>query len=126
METSFTPWASLGGGVLIGVAAVLLMALHGRVLGATGILSGLLRFDDREGWAVRAALLLGMLAGPALHLTLTGGWPEIEVPVSGAMLVGGGFLVGVGAGSRGSRRAPSPRRSRSWPRPSRPCSRSDT
>ncbi|TMV80425.1 YeeE/YedE family protein, partial [Thioclava sp. BHET1] len=40
--TAFTPWAALCGGALIGLAAVLLMALHGRILGATGILSGLL------------------------------------------------------------------------------------
>ncbi len=62
METTFTPWTSLGGGALIGLAAVLLMALHGRILGATGILSGLLRFDDPEDWRLRAALVVGMAA----------------------------------------------------------------
>jgi uncharacterized membrane protein YedE/YeeE len=39
-ETAFTPWASLGGGVLIGLSAVLLMLVLGRVMGATGILAG--------------------------------------------------------------------------------------
>ena len=38
--TEFTPWASLAGGALIGLAAVALMALNGRIMGATGILAG--------------------------------------------------------------------------------------
>ena len=41
-ETVFTPWHSLGGGVLIGLAAVLMMLALGRIMGATGILSGVL------------------------------------------------------------------------------------
>ena len=40
IETVFTPWASLAGGVLIGLAATLLMLTLGRVMGATGVLSG--------------------------------------------------------------------------------------
>ena len=59
MVTEFTPWQSLGGGVLIGLSAVLLMALHGRIMGATGILGGLLRFNDMADFRLKAALLLG-------------------------------------------------------------------
>ena len=40
--TDFTPWQSLLGGALIGLSAVLLMALHGRIAGISGILSGLI------------------------------------------------------------------------------------
>ncbi len=47
METSFTPVASLSGGVLIGLAAVALMALHGRIMGATGILAGVYSQTNR-------------------------------------------------------------------------------
>ena len=45
--TEFTPLAGLLGGVLIGLSAVLLMAAHGRILGASGIFAGLLtsKFD---------------------------------------------------------------------------------
>jgi hypothetical protein len=68
METAFTPWASLGGGALIGLAAVLLMALHGRILGATGILGGLLRFNDPADWSLRAAIVAGMATGPLAWL----------------------------------------------------------
>ncbi len=96
METEFTPWASLGGGALIGLAAVLLMALHGRIFGATGILSGLLRFDDSSDWTLRAALVAGMAAGPLAYLLMTGAMPVIDLPVSMAEVIVGGVVVGVG------------------------------
>lgn len=96
MQTDFTPWASLGGGVLIGLAAVALMALHGRILGATGILAGLLDRADAAAWRLRAALVLGMFAGPWIFAALTGALPQVEVPVSRLALVAGGLLVGIG------------------------------
>jgi uncharacterized protein len=96
METAFTPWASLGGGALIGLAAVLLMALHGRILGATGILGGLLRFNDLPDWSLRAALVVGMAAGPLVVLLLTGQMPAIDLPISNLAVVVGGLIVGIG------------------------------
>jgi uncharacterized membrane protein YedE/YeeE len=96
METDFTPWASLGGGALIGLAAVLLMGLHGRILGATGILNGLLRLDDLSDWTLRAALVVGMATGPLLYLLLTGALPAIDLPVSLAEVILGGVIVGIG------------------------------
>jgi len=95
--TSFTPLTSFAGGMLIGLAAVLLMAFHGRILGATGILSGLMRGGDVRDWSLRAALLLGMVLAPGLVLLTTGNWPALEVPVPMAALIGGGLLVGIGA-----------------------------
>lgn len=95
-ETAFTPYASLAGGAMIGLAAVLLMLLLGRVLGATGILAGVFGFGDRAGWPVRVAILAGMVLGPAIYLAATGAWPTVTVPVERAMLIAGGLLVGVG------------------------------
>jgi uncharacterized membrane protein YedE/YeeE len=40
---AFTPWRSLAGGVLIGVAAALFVLLNGRIAGISGVLGGLLR-----------------------------------------------------------------------------------
>ncbi len=91
---NFTPLASLFGGVLIGLAAVLLMASIGRIMGATGILSAAVFAEDDRAW--RWALLAGMVSGPAFYLTVTGNWPEITVPVSALSLIVGGFLVGIG------------------------------
>lgn len=96
METAFTPWASLGGGALIGLAAVLLMALHGRILGATGILGGLLRFDDPSDRSLRAAIVAGMAAGPLAWLLVAGGLPVIDLPVPNWAVVLGGLIVGLG------------------------------
>ncbi len=94
--TEFTPWASLIGGMLIGFASVLLMAFQGRIFGATGILAGFISPSSSSDWAWRAALLAGMVSGPAVYLAATGGWPEIVVPVSTAMLIVGGVIVGIG------------------------------
>jgi uncharacterized protein len=96
MVTDFTPWASLGGGALIGLAAVLLMAFHGRILGATGILGGLLRFNDPGDWALRAAILAGMAAGPLVYLLVWGTMPALDLPISNAAVILGGLIVGVG------------------------------
>lgn len=96
MATEFTPLASLLGGLLIGIAAVLLMALKGRVLGATGILSGAIldRARGNTGW--RVTLLAGMVSGPLAVRLLTGELPEISLPVSLWALIVGGLIVGVG------------------------------
>lgn len=94
--TAFTPYASLGGGVLIGVASVLLMLTLGRIMGATGILAGLFTFSSKNDFGWRAALLAGMVTAPVLMLLITGTMPPVEVPVSTLMMVLGGLIVGVG------------------------------
>jgi uncharacterized membrane protein YedE/YeeE len=96
IETSFTPLASLAGGVLIGLAATLLMLFLGRIMGATGVLAGLVHPASGEDFAWRAALLAGMVSGPVAVLAVTGQMPAVEVPVSLPMLVLGGFIVGLG------------------------------
>ena len=96
METAFTPLQSLFGGALIGLAAVMLMGLHGRIFGATGILTGIVAPQGRSDFAWRVVLLAGMVCGPLLVLALTGRLPAVEVPVSTVALLVGGLLVGVG------------------------------
>lgn len=96
IETSFTPLASLAGGVLIGVAATMLMLFLGRVMGATGVLAGLIQPVSGQDFAWRAALLAGMISGPLVVFGLTGQMPAVEVPVSLPMLVLGGLIVGIG------------------------------
>ena len=96
IETAFTPWASLGGGVLIGVAATLLMLMLGRVMGATGVLAGLLQPASGEEFAWRATLLAGMITGPAVVWLASGNMPAVQVPVSTTALLIGGVIVGVG------------------------------
>lgn len=96
IETVFTPYQSLAGGALIGLGAVMLMATMGRVMGATGILAGVIQPTNLHDWAWRAAVLAGMISGPVAVLLITGQMPVVQVPVSTTMLVVGGVIVGVG------------------------------
>ncbi|CUH60053.1 YeeE/YedE thiosulfate transporter family protein [Thalassobacter stenotrophicus] len=95
-ETEFTPWMSLGGGILIGLAATLLMLVQGRIFGATGVLAGLVQPTSRSDFTWRAVLLAGMVSGPLVILALTGAMPTVTVPVSNTMLIVGGLIVGIG------------------------------
>ena len=97
METSFTPLSSLAGGLLIGVAATMLMMGLGRIMGATGIISGLLFSENKAEAAWRAALIAGMIAAPGLIYTVTGTMPPLDIPVSPTMVAIGGVIVGLGA-----------------------------
>jgi uncharacterized membrane protein YedE/YeeE len=99
--TAFTPWASLFGGVLIGAAAVMVMALLGRIAGIAGITQGLVATvvpgaggpADR-GW--RIAFLGGLLAAPVLWLLATGAAPDQTVPDRLGAMALAGLLVGIG------------------------------
>jgi len=96
METAFTPMVSLAGGILIGMAAIGLMLMHGRIAGATGILAGALLPSGWADWSWRAAMIAGMVTAPTLTFLATGAMPTLEVPVSTFSLVIGGLIVGVG------------------------------
>lgn len=90
----FTPWASLAGGLLLGLASALFVLLNGRVLGISGILGGLVRPRAGDtGW--RLAFVAGLLVAPTLwHLFAQPAVPRIEA--SAAVLVIAGLLVGWG------------------------------
>ncbi|MCB1421706.1 MAG: YeeE/YedE family protein [Nitratireductor sp.] len=92
--TEFTPYYSLLGGVLIGLAATLLMAFHGRIAGMTGILQGVLPPLSAD-WQWRAAFLAGAIAAPFVFTNL-GGTIEFAVPVATLPMIIGGFIVGAG------------------------------
>ena len=92
--TSFTPWASLAGGLLVGLAAALLILFNGRIAGISGIVGGLLMPRRGDiGW--RAAFVLGLLAAPAAWLAFAAA-PQPHVAAATPMLVAAGLLVGVG------------------------------
>lgn len=96
METTFTPIQSLIGGLMIGGSAVLLMMTLGRIMGATGILAGILFPASRGDLLWRVALVLGMMTGPLAMAALTGAMPEVAATASPGLLILGGLLVGVG------------------------------
>jgi uncharacterized membrane protein YedE/YeeE len=90
--THFTPWASLAGGVLIGVAAAMLVLLNGRIAGISSIVGGLLA-PRRGDVAWRVAFVAGLLAAP-LAMALYAQTPRIDAGVG--TLVAAGLLVGLG------------------------------
>jgi uncharacterized membrane protein YedE/YeeE len=91
---SFTPWASLAGGALIGLAAALFMLFNGRIAGISGIVGGLLQWRKGD-LAWRGAFLLGLIGAPVVY-GLFAPLPAVQVDAGTATLVGAGLLVGLG------------------------------
>ena len=90
----FTPWSSLAGGLLIGVATAMFLLLNGRIAGISGILGGLLRPTAGDiGW--RMAFVLGLLGAPLVY-GLAAPLPSVHIDADMTMLVVAGLLVGVG------------------------------
>jgi uncharacterized protein len=93
--THFTPWASLAGGLLIGLAAAAFAAFNGRVAGVSGIVGGLLR-GARQDRPWRIAFIGGLVAAPvpyALFATM----PQPVIDADYATIVAAGLLVGLGS-----------------------------
>ena len=82
---SFTPTASLGGGLMIGLAAALLILFNGRIAGISGILGGLLRPATGDVWW-RVAFLSGLLISP-LAYSLFAPLPAVIIEVDTGLLV---------------------------------------
>lgn len=94
---NLTPLSGLLGGALIGLAAVMLMLLTGRIAGISGIFGGLLvpGAGDR-GW--RIAFIAGLIAAPLLASFVTGAaLPSPAMPASLIVIVVAGLLVGFGS-----------------------------
>ena len=83
------------GGILIGLAAVFLLAVTGRIAGVSGILGGLLisRGGAERSW--RLLFLLGLTAGAALYRLFYGALP-IQIQSNVPVLLAAGVLVGLG------------------------------
>ena len=93
---NFTPVSAAIGGALIGLSAVLLMLLLGRIAGISGILGGCLAADRSDlGW--RLAFIGGLVLAP-LAFGLAGfALPVPDLPTSWLLLIASGLLVGFGA-----------------------------
>jgi uncharacterized membrane protein YedE/YeeE len=93
----FTPWTSLAGGVLLGIASAMFVLLNGRILGISGILGGLLapRMGDIT-W--RVSFLMGMGAAPLVFAALMPPefMPVVRIDASEPVIALAGALVGVG------------------------------
>lgn len=91
---AFTPWRSLAGGLLIGLAAAMFVLLNGRIAGISGVLGGLLVPAKGDvGW--RVAFLAGLLLAPLAWL-LVAAVPQPRIDAGDGALVLAGLLVGIG------------------------------
>ncbi len=89
----FTPWASLAGGLAIGLAAAMFVLFNGRVAGISGIVAGLLRPRSGDtGW--RVAFIAGVVVAP-LAWQLFAALPSLRVEASDPVLALAGFVVGL-------------------------------
>ena len=95
---AFTPWSSLAGGVLIGLAAALMVVLLGRIAGISGILGGLLKgatWRSASQWGWRVAFVVGMLGAPLLW-QIFAPLPAMQMPSNPVVIIVAGLLVGFG------------------------------
>ena len=88
-----TPLSGLVGGMMIGVAATLMLWLNGRICGISDITGGLLERRPGIGW--RLAFVVGLVAGPAVYAYLSGPI-GLTLQASLPVLVVAGLLVGFG------------------------------
>lgn len=97
------PWASLFGGMLLGLSAVLLMLFSGKIAGISGAIAGLLNPARHESsW--RAAFLTGMTLAFLLVAPLGYTIPDVSdknilVVALAGLLVGFGTRLGNGCTS---------------------------
>lgn len=81
--------------MLIGVAAVLLLALNGRIAGISGILSGAITTRDRFERSWRLLFLLGLITAPAFYRLFVGPL-TVQIQAGLPILMAAGLLVGFG------------------------------
>ena len=93
----FTPWASLSGGIILGIASAIFILVNGRILGISGILGGLLppKVGDTS-W--RIAFLLGFAAAPTVFHALVPAQYIVapRIDATDLTVIAAGLLVGIG------------------------------
>lgn len=83
------------GGLLIGLAGAVFLLMNGRILGASGIIGGLIDRSGWSNWAERLVFLFGLIAVPPLVVPLYR-VVDTHITSNGAVIVIGGLLVGLG------------------------------
>jgi len=92
---NFTPLSAAIGGALIGLSAVLLMLLAGRIAGISGIFGGLLNpATDDKGW--RIAFIAGLILTPLIAGLIGHAMPAPQLPANWTVIIAAGLLVGFG------------------------------
>ncbi len=89
--TTYLP--SLFGGMLLGISAILLLLVNGRIAGISGIVGRLL--GGHQFWT-NATFVIGLLAGPLLYGAAYGHFPTVTIMSPWPLVLVSGLLVGIG------------------------------
>ena len=92
----YTSWSyGLLGGLMIGTAATIFLLVNGRIMGASGIVGGLVDGSGRRTWVERVLFVIGLVGAPAL-LGLVYKLPATNATGNIGLLAVAGLLVGIG------------------------------
>jgi len=91
---NFTPWSSLVGGLLIGLATAIFLLFSGRIAGISGVVGGLLR-PTYGDIAWRIAFIAGIVLAP-FAFRLAAPLPTVQIDADTVTLITAGLLVGLG------------------------------
>lgn len=92
-----TDWIwGLVGGLMIGTAAAIFLLGNGRIMGASGMIGGLVDRSGLGNWAERVAFLGAVMVVPALMLPLYNVEVSTNITSNLGIIIAGGLLVGIG------------------------------
>lgn len=95
---NFTPWASLIGGVIIGLASALYLLAAGRIAGISGFLESIVRPQSRKSLTLAVFFIVGLPIGAVLTaLVMPAAVPAIALGGPLPLLLAAGFIAGFGA-----------------------------
>lgn len=87
----------LVGGLIIGLSGAIYLLGNGRIMGASGVIGGLVDGSGRSEWRDRALFIAGLIAAPWLALSILGAEAETNITSNPTVLIAAGILVGFGA-----------------------------
>lgn len=86
----------LVGGLLIGCGGAVYLLGNGRIMGASGIIGGLVDGSGRAAWAERLSFLFALVVTPAIVIYFSGREAETYLTGNIVLVVLAGLLVGLG------------------------------
>ena len=85
------------GGLVIGISGAVYLLGNGRIMGASGVIGGLVDGSGLSEWHDRTLFIAGLVAAPWLALTILGMTAETNISSNPTILIAAGLLVGFGA-----------------------------
>ncbi|MBW4963060.1 YeeE/YedE family protein [Sulfitobacter sp. CW3] len=88
-------WGLIGG-LIIGCGGAVYLLGNGRIMGASGIIGGLVDGTGRNAWVERVSFIAALVLAPALLIYFSGRPAETNLTDNWVLIVVAGLLVGVG------------------------------